>query len=141
MDANVTLNSNLEISVPESKYVVHLVCSDGVKIDHQKLSAIIEMKAPFNVTKVRCLLGMINQLAKFSPRLAELSVLIKELLHKNTSWIWVSRQEEVFNKIKEAVCSAPTLALYNPNKSTITCANTSSYGFGSVLFQKQINNI
>ena len=33
MDANVTLNSKLEISVPELKYIGYLVGSNGVKID------------------------------------------------------------------------------------------------------------
>ena len=41
MDANVTLNGTLEISFPELRYVGYLVGSDGVKIDLQKLSAII----------------------------------------------------------------------------------------------------
>ena len=51
MNANVTLNSKLEISVPELKFVEHLVSSDGVQIDPQKLSAIIRMKAPPNVAE------------------------------------------------------------------------------------------
>ena len=56
MDVNVTLNGKFEISVPEPKYVEYLVGSDGVKIDTQKLSAIIEMKAPSSVTGMRCFL-------------------------------------------------------------------------------------
>ena len=140
MDANVTLNSKLDISVPELKFLGHLVGSDGVKIDHQKLSAIIEMKVPSNITEVRCLLGMTNQLAKFSLWLAELSIPIRELLHKNTSWIWASLQEEAFSKIKAAICSAPALALCGPNKPKLICAYASSFGLGGTLFQKQTDN-
>ena len=100
------------------------------------------MKASSNVvTEVRCLLlSMMNQLAKFSPQLAELSAPIRELLHKNTSWIWASPQEEAFSKIKEAICSVPTLALYNPNKPTLVCADASSFGLGGVLFQKHTDD-
>ena len=42
-----------------------------------------------------------------------------------------------FKKIKEAICSAPTLALYDPSKLILICADTSSFGQGGSLFQKQ----
>ena len=51
----------------------------GIKPDTQKLAAIIDMVPPTNVTEVRCFLGMVNQLAKFSPRLPKLSTTIREL--------------------------------------------------------------
>ena len=100
--------------------------SDGVKINPKKLSAIIEMKAPFNVTEVRCLLAVINQLAKFSPRLPEFSALIRKLLHKNTSWIWASPQAEVFKQIKGPFALRQHLR-YTTHKPTLVCTNALSF--------------
>ena len=88
-EANVTLNDKLEISVPELKYVDHLVSAAGIKSDTQKVAAIIDMAPPTNVAEVKCFLGMVNQLAKFSPRLPELSAPIRELLRKDRTWSWV----------------------------------------------------
>ena len=70
-EANVILNN--KISVPELKYVGHLVSAAGIKPDTQKIAAIIDMVPPSNVAEVRNFLGMVNHLAKFSPRLPELS--------------------------------------------------------------------
>ena len=58
-EVNVTLNDKLEISVPELKYVGHLVSAAGIKPDMQKIAAMIDMAPPI-VAKVRCFLGMVN---------------------------------------------------------------------------------
>ena len=89
------------------------------------------MKPPTNMTEVRCFLGMVNQLAKFSPALADLLAPIRELLCSDHDWARSSAQNEAFCKIKEVICSAPTLALYDPNKAMLLCADPSSYGFGT----------
>ena len=123
--------------MPELKYVGHLMSVAGIKRDTQKIAAIINMAPPTNVAEVRCFLGMVNQLAKFSPRLPELSTPIRELQRKDRTWSWAGPQETAFKKIKEAICSASTLALYDPGKPTLICADASSFGLGSSLFEKQ----
>ena len=95
-------------SVPELKYVGYLVSAAGIKPDTQKIAAIIDMAPPTNVAEVRCFIGMVNQLAKFSPRLLELSALIRELLRKDRTWSWAGPKKAAFHKMKEAICSAQT---------------------------------
>ena len=95
------------------------------------------MAPPKNVAEVRRFLGMVNQLVKFSPRLPEISAPIRELLCKDRSWSWAGPQETAFKKIKEAICFVPTLALYDPGKLTLICADASSFSLGGSLFQKQ----
>ena len=138
--ANVTLNDKLEISVPELKYIGYVVSAIVIKPDTQKIAAIIDLAPPTNVAEVRCFLGMVSQLAKFSPQLPELYqrlLLRLELLRKNRTWSWAGPQETAFKKIKEAICSAPTLALYDPGKPTLICPDASSFGLDGSLFQKQ----
>ena len=80
------INNKLEISVPELKYVGHMVSAAVIKPDTRKIAAIIDMVLPTNVAEVRCFLVMMNQLAKFSQRLPELSSPIWELLRKDRTW-------------------------------------------------------
>ena len=107
----------------ELKYVGHLVSAAGIKPDTRKIATIIDMAPPTNVAEVRCFLRIVNHLAKFSPRLPELSASIRELLREDRTWSWAGLQETVFQKIKEAICSAPTLALYDPDKPSLICAD------------------
>ena len=69
--------------MPSLKYVGHVIRACGIKPDPDKVAVIMGMPALTNVLEVRCVLGMINQLAKLSPHLAELSAPLRELLRKD----------------------------------------------------------
>ena len=57
-----------------------MITSNGVSADPQKIKAIVNMKAPSDVSELRCFLGMTNQLGKFSSNLAEMTKPLRELL-------------------------------------------------------------
>ena len=136
-EANVTLNDKLKISVPELNYVGHLVSAARIKPDKQKIAAIIDMAPLTNVAEVKYFLRMVNQLVKLSPSLLELLTHIRELLRKDRTQSWVGPQETSFKRIKEAICSAPTLVLYDPGEPSLISADASFFGLGGSLFQKQ----
>lgn len=79
---------------------------------------------------------MVNYLGKFSPRLAEITQPMRELLSSKNSWTWGPRQRESFEALKKELTQPTTLALYNPEAETKISADASSYGLGAVLLQK-----
>ena len=79
---------------------------------------------------------MVNQLWKFSPRIAELSQPLREILSTKQSWIWGSSQEQVFVKLKMALSQPTVLALYDPQAPTKISPNASSNRLGAVLLQQ-----
>ena len=80
---------------------------------------------------------MVNHLGKFIPNLADLSDPLRQLLRKDSVWVWAEPQQKAFVQIKQALLSPTVLAHYNPNRPTIISADASNAGIGAVLFQVQ----
>jgi len=86
------------------------------------------MKLPTTVTELPRFMGVINQLNKFSPHIAEIS---QPLQKSDTSWLWTP--EEAFQKLQDEISSPQVLAHYDHNAETKISADASAHGFGAVL--------
>ena len=71
-------------------------------------------------------MGMVNYLCKFIPRLADLTEPLRQLLHKESTWVWEEPQQQAFQQIKEALVFPEVLAHYDPNRPTIISADAST---------------
>ena len=92
------------------------------------------------VKELRHFLGMVNQLTKFMPHLAEMTKPLRDLLLKKNQWLWGHAQKLAFSSIKDALTKSPALVLYDPNlETTISSANALSYSLGIDLLQTQAN--
>ena len=67
------------------------------------------MRKADDVAAVQRLMGMVNYLSKFLSDLSQICEPISRLTHKDVPWFWTQEQDVAFNKIKEAVTSAPVL--------------------------------
>ena len=80
-------------------------------------------------------MGMVNHLGKFIPLLAEMSESRRQLLCKDTTWLWTDPQQRAFEQIKTTLTSAEVSACYDPSRPTIIAADASFSGIGAVLLQ------
>ena len=80
---------------------------------------------------------MVNQLGKFTPRIAELTSPLRELLSTKNVWVWGKSQDQSLEAIKQELAKPTVLALYSLEAKTKVCADASNFGLGAVLLQQQ----
>ena len=118
--SGVTLNpEKCGFSKSSLTFLGHVVDKHGVHPDPQKTDAISNMKPPKNVTELRRFIGMVNQLGKFTPRLAELTHPLRELLGKRNLWRWESSQNVAFSQIKEKLSKFTTLSPWKQKQKSL----------------------
>ena len=85
-EASVTLNEEkCEFSKPSVEFLGTLIDSEGVHASPKIVEAILKMKTPQDQTELRRFLGVVNQLSKFQPKMAELSKPFRDLM---SHWLW-----------------------------------------------------
>ena len=79
--------------------------------------------------------GFVNYLAKFLPKLGEVTEPIRQLTRKDVPWNWSASQENVFLPMKELVKEAPVLQFFDNNISLMIQCDGSEKGLGAALPQ------
>ena len=75
--------------------------------------------------------------AKFIPDFATVSEPLQQLTRKNVKFVWGHQEAEAFEKLKELITSAETLAYFKSNCKTRIVGDARPTGLGAVLLQQQ----
>ena len=95
------------------------------------------MSTPSCKKEVQCFKGMINYLSKFSARLSELALPIRELAKDKVSLNWDLEHQAAFKLVKNEIITAPILAYYDLKKTTVLQTDASINGLGACLLQDE----
>ena len=95
------------------------------------------MPVPSCKKEVQSFIGMINYLSKFSARLSELALPMRELDKDKVAFNWGPEHQAAFKLVKKEIAVAPILAYYNPKKTTVQQTNASINGLGACLLQDE----
>ena len=133
---NLKLNRNkCKIRTTEIKYIGHVLSTDGLKADDEKVRAVVQLPPPQDKQELMRFMGMIKYLAKFIPNLSEVSAPLRKLLENDTAWHWEEEQKQSYEQLKKLVTNAPTLKFYDVKAPVTLCVDASSEGIGAVILQ------
>lgn len=124
-----------EFHAKEVKYLGLIVSTDGIRMDPEKISAVVEWPKPRNVKDVQSFLGFANFYRRFIKDFAKKALPLTELTRKDTPFLWNKECTRAFEELKTAFTSAPILQHFDPDKpSTIEC-DSSDYVNAGCLSQ------
>lgn len=131
---NIKFNKNIYI-LNEIKYLGHRFSDGKIQPDNSRFAVIENYDQPKNKKDLQRFLGLVNYLRNFMPNVAEITSPLRQLIKKNSEFIWNETHTERIRILKNILTSEPVLQNFNPNiKSTIQ-TDSSMNGIGCVLLQ------
>lgn len=127
----------LRLKMRNVTYMGHQLTDTGLKPDPQKIQAILAIEKPSDVAGVRRLLGMVNYLAKFTPRLSDMCEPFRQLTKKDTTWLWTENHDQALTDVKHAITKAPILRYFDDDIDVVLQCDASQIGLGAVILQNQ----
>ncbi|KAJ3645713.1 hypothetical protein Zmor_023352 [Zophobas morio] len=121
------------------KYVGHILTSEGISTNPEKVSAIASMAPPRNTKHLLTSLQTCNWYRRFIDKFSEVARPLTNLTKKNVVWEWGPTQSAAFEELKTALTSAPILKPAELGKPYILRTDSSAYALGAALLQGEGN--
>jgi len=136
-EVGIKLNSEkIQFRQKQVSYMGHIISSEGLQADPNKLKAINEMPPPTDKEGVQRVQGMINYVQKFAPNLADLAKPLRELVKKDNEFLWDKEVHgQCLDQVKQVLTQAPVLKFFDPQKTTVLQCDASMSGLGACLMQ------
>jgi len=133
----ISLNPKKSLfGLEEGKLLGHIISKDGIRIDPERIQAILQIPHPRNIKELQAFIGKINFLRRFISSLAELLRLLTNMLKKDSSINWTVEAKQSFEEIKMALTRTPVLTSPKFDRDFIIFSFASEHTVAAVLLQK-----
>jgi hypothetical protein len=119
----------------EIRYLGHILSSQGVQTDPEKVTAVLHWPTPSNVRDLRGFLGLAGFYRKFVRHFAIIAKPLTQLLKKHQLFVWTIEHQQAFAALQQALCSAPVLGIPNFSRPFAIETDACQTGVGAVLLQ------
>jgi len=135
-DSNLTLKgSKCNLLLTRLKLLGHVVSSDGIEVDPDKVQSIVDFEVPKNVKALQRFLGMCTYYHSFICNFSSIALPLYELLRKDVKYEWSSEQQASFERLKECLMTAPILIQPDYSQPFVLVTDASKSGLGGLIGQ------
>jgi hypothetical protein len=117
-------------------YLGHIISAVGIEFDLEKIEAIRGRSMPKNVIEFISFIGRSSYYRRFIKGFSKIVSLITSLQKKGVKFEWTSKCEEIFQRLKGILTSAPISKIENTIKYFVVCTDACKEGIGGVLSQR-----
>jgi len=119
------------------KYLGHVVSSEGVTTDLEKIAAVKDWPVPHTKKQLRSFLGFCSYYRKYVKGFSSLAKPLYTLTENQIKFVWDTNCQNAFQELKRVLSSSPVLSFPREEGEFILDTDASRIGIGAVLSQKQ----
>ncbi|XP_070020045.1 uncharacterized protein [Nicotiana sylvestris] len=116
-------------------FLGHVVSSEGIQVDPQKIAVVKDWPRPTIPTEIRSFLGLAGYYRRFVEGFSTLASPLTKLTQKAVKFQWSDACEKSFQELKSRLTSAPILTLPEGREGFVVYCDASRVGLGCVLMQ------
>jgi hypothetical protein len=116
-------------------FLGHILTTEGVAVDLEKVEAVSNWQQPTNVSEIRSFLGLAGYYQRFIEGFSKVARPMTELLRKDKKFTWTESCEKIFQELKRRLTTAPVLTLPDIQRDFVIYCDASRQGLGYVLMR------
>jgi len=117
-------------------FLGHIVTSEGIRVDSQKIEAVKQWPRPTSATNIRIFLGLAGYYRRFVEGFSSIASPLTKLTQKKAKFQWSDDCEKSFAELKTRLTTAPVLTLPEGLDGYVIYCDASRVGLGCVLMQR-----
>jgi transposase InsO family protein len=125
----------------EIEYLGFIVSPSGVKMDPEKVSAVLEWPEPASVHDLQIFLGFANFYRRFIGGYSKITAPLTRLLRKGHTFTFDEPARQAFSQLKTAFTTAPVLAHFHPDRPSTIETDASDFAIAAVISQPAADGV
>jgi hypothetical protein len=122
-------------SVSRVLFLGHEFSQDGVAISEKKIKIVKDYPRPTTTKAVESFLDFCSYFRRYLKGYSDITKSLRELLKQNVKYQWTPECEETFQNLKQALITAPILAMPDFNREFILTTDASNFAVSYILSQ------
>ena len=127
--------SKCAFGVSSRKFLGFMVSQRGIKVNMDKIQAILNMEPPRNIKEVQSLTGRVAALNRFASNATDKCLLFFKILRK--AFEWTDECQKAFQELKDYLTIAPLLSPSIPSEELYLYLAVSSHAVSSALVREE----
>nr|GEX77216.1 putative reverse transcriptase domain-containing protein [Tanacetum cinerariifolium] len=123
-------------NAPAVRFLRHVVNSEGIHVDPNKIEAVKKWKPSKTPTEIRSVLGLARYYRRFITNFSKIAKPLTLWTQKDKKFVWGDKKENAFQMLKDMLCDALILELPEGPNDFVIYYDASNECFGCVLMQR-----
>ena len=130
-----------EFDVTETVFLGVIISGEGLRMDPNKVKAVMDWSVPTNLKEVQGFVGFANFYRRFIKDFSKITKPLVSLTKKDTPFVWNEACTEAFQALKQAMTEAPVLRHFDSACQAILETDASDLVTGGILSQYNKENV